>query len=270
MKILALTRAPQFSPNSVERDKAIIEAVAKQLQTAGCETVMMSEEEYVNSDVTLRYNFAGTLVMARLPEALRKLCRQGLPAINSPQALLTFSRSHINTRMAELQAPMPPAEGPDGYWIKRGDACAQTKGDVVFCKDTEALARAKRLFATRGITDYVVSAHVQGDLVKFYGVHGTPFFSCSYPTEGGHSKFGDESHNGQAMHYAFSRQSLHHWADTISAATAIDIYGGDAIVRADGSFCIIDFNDWPSFSSCREEAAKAIAGLALRKLHTTQ
>ena len=37
------------------------------------------------------------------------------------------------------------------------------------------------------------------------------------------------------------------------------IYGGDAVVRRDGSFCMIDFNDWPSFSRCREEAALAIA-----------
>ncbi len=39
----------------------------------------------------------------------------------------------------------------------------------------------------------------------------------------------------------------------------IMVYGGDMVVRADGSFAIIDFNDWPSFSRCREEAARAIA-----------
>ncbi|MFS6554926.1 hypothetical protein VPJ68_05445, partial [Parabacteroides distasonis] len=37
------------------------------------------------------------------------------------------------------------------------------------------------------------------------------------------------------------------------------MYGGDAIVTADGNFVIIDFNDWPSFSRCRDEAAEAIA-----------
>ena len=44
------------------------------------------------------------------------------------------------------------------------------------------------------------------------------------------------------------------------AAAGLDVYGGDCIVREDGTFCIIDLNDWPSFSRCREEAAKAIAG----------
>jgi len=39
----------------------------------------------------------------------------------------------------------------------------------------------------------------------------------------------------------------------------IDVYGGDAIIDAEGRISIIDFNDWPSFSRCREEAADAIA-----------
>ncbi len=50
-------------------------------------------------------------------------------------------------------------------------------------------------------------------------------------------------------------------AERASAAVGVDVYGGDCIVRADGSFCIIDFNDWPSFSRCREDAAVAIADI---------
>jgi len=41
------------------------------------------------------------------------------------------------------------------------------------------------------------------------------------------------------------------------------VYGGDAIVQADGSFYIIDFNDWPSFSPCVNAAAEAISQLIL-------
>ena len=39
----------------------------------------------------------------------------------------------------------------------------------------------------------------------------------------------------------------------------IHIYGGDCIVSEDGVMRIIDFNDWPSFAPCREEAAPNIA-----------
>ena len=36
------------------------------------------------------------------------------------------------------------------------------------------------------------------------------------------------------------------------------LYGGDAIITDDIAY-LIDLNDWPSFSSCREAAADAIA-----------
>ena len=50
-------------------------------------------------------------------------------------------------------------------------------------------------------------------------------------------------------------------AERLAEAVGIEVYGGDCIVSSDGTFCLIDFNDWPSFSRCREEAAEAIASL---------
>ena len=34
----------------------------------------------------------------------------------------------------------------------------------------------------------------------------------------------------------------------------------------DGTIRIIDFNDWPSFAPCRQEAAKEIGGIIIRKV----
>ena len=113
------------------------------------------------------------------------------------------------------------------------------------------------------MTDFVVSAHVVGDLVKFYGVGEGRFFRYYYPTDDGASKFGDEYRNGTACHYPFDEEALRHEAERLAEAVGVSIYGGDAIVRADGSFCLIDFNDWPSFSRCREEAAEEIVKLIL-------
>ena len=39
----------------------------------------------------------------------------------------------------------------------------------------------------------------------------------------------------------------------------VPIYGGDVIIDKEGNFWFIDFNDFPSFSICRDKAAKAIA-----------
>jgi hypothetical protein len=115
----------------------------------------------------------------------------------------------------------------------------------------------------RGITDYTVSAHVKGDLVKFYGVGQGDFFRWYYPTDDGQSKFGDERRNGPSCHFPFSVEALRRDVQRLAAAVGVCVYGGDAIVRADGSFCLIDFNDWPSFSRCLEEAADAIAELVI-------
>ena len=153
---------------------------------------------------------------------------------------------------------MPPEEGPDGYWLKRGDAAAQGREDVVYAKDREQLAERIHEMEQRGIKDYTVSAHVVGDLVKFYGVRGTDFFRYYYPTDDGQTKFDDERRNGQAHHYAFDADDLHRNMMRLAEAVGIEVYGGDCIVREDGSYCVIDFNDWPSFSRCREEAADAI------------
>ncbi len=38
----------------------------------------------------------------------------------------------------------------------------------------------------------------------------------------------------------------------------VPIYGGDVIIDQEGEFWFIDFNDFPSFSCCRKEAAEAI------------
>ena len=61
------------------------------------------------------------------------------------------------------------------------------------------------------------------------------------------------------LHYAFDVESLKQAADKAARVTGMIVYGGDAVITAQGKFFIIDFNDWPSFSACRRDAAKAIA-----------
>ena len=166
--------------------------------------------------------------------------------------------------MLRHHLPCPPKWGDKGYWLKRDDACAQQPDDVLFCKDEQAVAEAIRQFNRRGIADYVLSAHVEGDLLKFYGVQGTDFFRCYYPTDDGKTKFGLERYNGKARHFPFPLSTLRHDVERLASLVGLDIYGGDCIVRPDGTYCIIDFNDWPSFCRCRDEAADAIAKLVTK------
>lgn len=253
--MLLIQRAEVFSPNSVEKDLAILQAVGACLRLAGHETSLVSEEQAFEPA-----GYDAIFTMGRLPETLKKL--QGLPAINASEGLQNCARCQLETIMQQTGTPMPPREGAYGYWLKRGDAAAQSKSDVQFAANRQELDARIAAFEQRGITAYTVSAHVPGDLVKFYGVLGTGFFRYYYPTDDGQSKFGDEQRNGTARHYAFDRAAMHVDVERLAQAVGIQVYGGDCIVREDGSYCVIDFNDWPSFSRCREEAAAAIASLA--------
>jgi len=257
MKVLALFRHPRFSPNSVENDRGIMMAVVRRLQQKGHQVVAMQEEARWQDKADCNCIFT----MGRLPETLECLRHQRARVVNSSESIDNCSRSRLEATMRLLNIPAAPAKGNSGYWLKRGDACAQEAGDVVYAASETALEESIAVFRRRGITDYTVSAHVEGDLVKFYGVRTTGFFRFFYPTDDGQTKFGDEARNGEARHYAFETEVLHTETERLAEAIGIYVYGGDCIVRPDGTFCIIDFNDWPSFSRCREEAAEAIASL---------
>lgn len=267
MRILAVSRAKRFSPNAVERDRAIFEAVVERLQRQGDKVLLVSEDSLSPQDVRNQIGSSDSpdciLTMARQPETLTWLKSFGVACINSPEGIERCARSRLTGIMKRIGTPIPPEECADGYWLKRGDAAAQTQDDVVYVPDRKQLTVAVELMRQRGITDYTVSAHVQGDLLKFYGVGQGDFFRWYYPTDDGQTKFGDEQRNGIASHYPFPTMALQREAQRLAAAVGVSVYGGDAIVRADGSFCLIDFNDWPSFSRCREEAADAIAALVI-------
>lgn len=259
MKILMIRRAEQFSPHSVENDRAILEAVALRLSQRGHVVTQVDENSLASNLATDKPDFIFS--MARLPESLRFLEALGVKVVNTPSGVAQSSRRRLQEIMSSLNIPFPLGDGLHGYWLKRADAAAQTDADVVYTPDKQTLVDAEASMRARGIHDYLISPHIEGDLVKFYGVLSTGFFRYFYPTDDGLTKFGQESRNGQAHHYPFDAVSLQTKAEELAATVGLLIYGGDCIVAADGDWYMIDFNDWPSFSRCREEAAEAIAGL---------
>ena len=270
MKIIAIRRDDRFSPNSVEKDRLILEAACRQVgarfgqQGVPCGLRWIDEVDLTADDEADLY-----LSMARLPgtlDLLEGFEQHGCRVINSARGIRNCQRSRLEQLMRESHIPMPPpCSAPytagGSFWLKRGDSAAQSRDDVVFCPDATALRNAIEKFRLRGIGDYVVSRHIEGDVVKFYGV-GDAFFRHYYPTDDGQTKFDDETqHNGKARHYAFDVTLLQAEASRLARLLQVKVYGGDAIIDAEGRFFIIDFNDWPSFSRCREEAAEAIANL---------
>ena len=267
-KILLIQRAACYSPNSEEKDLAILQEVGSLLEDA----TIISEDDFVNRFSTYNQSVSSESVesvnaycqiisMARSPkvlDCLEQLEQRGIRVLNPSVGIRACQRSNIDKVMRENHLPLPPDKGDDGYWVKRADITAQSKEDVCFCHDWSEVEKIKSTFMQRGITDVVTQAHVKGDVVKFYGVEGTGFFRYYYSGDDTETKFGDEERNGKPQYYPFSSSDLQTDAEKLACLLQTPIYGGDAIVREDSSYVIIDFNDFPSFSRCRKDAAKAI------------
>lgn len=136
--------------------------------------------------------------------------------------------------------------GIEQCWIKRGDFHAMHKEDVSFVRHPQEAQEVLQEYFLRGIKRAVINRHLEGDLLKFYGVAGTDFFYWFYPFEAGHSKYGYEAINGAARGLTFDEAHLRDICARAAKELDVRIYGGDCIVDEDGTIRIIDFNDWPS------------------------
>jgi len=289
-KILdGIMRDSSFSPNCVNSDAAIFNAVSEQLKALGATVYPCREysndeqvshftkpEEYSEFMNTVWFvnDVAGYFSMARSNNALKMLevvMVDGLPGLNTPVGVMNCVRSEMTSLLMEDGIPMPKSkivESFDGLgdwdiypcWLKRGNACAQQKEDTCYVETREEAEKVLQSFDKRNISPVVLNEHLKGDLVKFYGVEGTDFFYWFYPSKCGHrSKFGLEVINGDAQGIPFVVEDLKKTADRAATVLETPIYGGDCIIAEDGSFRIIDFNDWPSFAPCRDTAAYYIA-----------
>lgn len=267
MEVLGVSRSSVFSPHSEERDSASFSMVTDGLQKAGHVVHEISENDLfeVHEDVDCVFTMARS---TRALKILQEMEERHIPVFNSAKALLENTRTMISQLFVSHGVPAPNyqrlilGQQPTlslPFWLKRGDACAQSSTDVRFISSKSECEAALYDFNRRHVRDVLAVEHLQGDLVKFYGVEGTDFFYFYYSNAAkGFSKFGLEKINGAPHFFSFSSATLKHEADKAARLTGFIIYGGDCIVGSDGVLKIIDFNDWPSFSSCREEASRAI------------
>lgn len=268
IRVVGVSRGNEFSPNHIGNDAAIFQGAANELAKRGCEVTVFPEREFVAKHVQADFIFDMARDRATVSR-LKELEDAGSLVINSGYGIDNCVRRPMTELLIANGIPHPKtcivstgnAVLPDvfPYWIKRGDSHAMVKEDVVYveCKREADLVLAD--FRRRGIPVAVVNEHLVGDLVKFYGVQGTDFFYSFYPTEQSHSKYGLEAINGKARGFPFDRNKLRTDANRAAEVLRVPIYGGDCVVSSTGEIRIIDFNDWPSFAPCRDEAAPYIA-----------
>jgi len=273
MKLLAVTRDLRFSPNMRDKDRAIMEEVKNELQAHEHEVEFIEEHDFANEYRHGQlFKCDAIFTMMRSTEALEALYQyqiNGIPAINPVQGIRNAERNIITHLMIDNNIPAPytlfnfSTEQLHNVtfpcWIKRAGGWAQTKYDVAFANNIEEAELIINTLKDKYPDQHIMAVeHLEGDLIKFYGVEGTDFFYTYYPNPD-NSKFGLEKINGKPNMFSFNKLQLQNTCNLLAKISKIYVYGGDCIISKDGTLHIIDFNDWPSFSTCRQQAAKAIA-----------
>ena len=256
-------REEAHSPGRESDDSEILRLTAKGLEAKGFQVDLKTPDELGGmAEAKPR----GIFLMCERPEALqalRALEADGVREVNSPAAVLGTYRDRMMAQFAEAGVAFVPSrlvstsaervDVPQPIWVKRSDVHNTQAGDVVYAADAEAAARALAGMAARGMSRAVVQPHVDGDLIKFYGIgpggaNGEPpWFRWFY-------------HKDQTLReFAFDKRALARLVRQAAAALGLEIYGGDCIGTASGEIVLIDLNAWPSFALFREEAASAIS-----------
>ena len=278
VNIAGILRAGAFSPNHIGNDAAILNGTAEELRKRGCNVNIYSEEQFnrngIKEDIILS--------MCREQESIKHLQSledEGRLVINSGYGIENCTRERMTRILLGNNIPYPKslivntdeavvaqmrAEGMERAWIKRGDFHAQHREDVSYVRHPEEAQEVLQEYFLRGIKRAVINIHLVGDLIKFYGIKDTPWFFWFYPFDEGHSKYGHEAINGRSQGLRFDLAHLKELCNRAAVEVGIEIYGGDCIVGDDGNIQIIDFNDWPSFAPCRNEAAPHIAKRILK------
>lgn len=266
-------RAGAYSPNHIGNDAAIFNLVAEQLRKRGCVVNVYSEEQWMAGKVTESI-IVNMCREQRSIELLQRAEDSGALVINSGYGIENCTRERMTRILLGSNIPYPESlivntdEGVrdalvkakfTSCWIKRGDFHAMHKEDVSYVRHPEEAQEVLQEYFLRGIKRAVINRHLVGDLIKFYGVSGTPFFWWFYPYDEGHSKYGLEAINGKSRGIPFDKERMRMICQSASEVLDVKIYGGDCIVSPEGDIRIIDFNDWPSFAPCRADAAPHIA-----------
>ena len=283
IEIAGIMRAGAYSPNHIGNDAAIFNAAAEQLRKRGYVVNIYSEEQCKLNEIKENV----ILNMCREQSSIAKLQQledQGKLVINSGYGIENCTRERMTRILLGNNIPYPDSlivdtneaikpllkkSGFQSCWIKRGDFHAMHKEDVSYVRHPEEAQEVLQEYFLRGIKRAVINVHLTGDLVKFYGVRGTPFFFWFYPFDEGHSKYGHEAINGKSQGIKFNLKEMKNICQRAAEELNVVIYGGDCIVSPEGEMRIIDFNDWPSFAPCRNEAAPHIAKavISLIKAH---
>jgi hypothetical protein len=253
-------REAAHSPGRVDDDCAILQRVGEALAARGFEVKLVSSDAEFDTD------FANIFAMCErgpILDRLKDAEKTGSIVVNSPDAIRNTYRHCMIELLARHHVPAPASQivatdaskprPSTSVWIKRYDFHATEPRDVMYAASPEGWREALHGFAGRGIPFVVAQEHVAGDLVKFYGVR-----NAMAPADAGWFEWFYHRDQGMLGH-RFEASNLRRAAFDAAAALGLEIFGGDAIIQANGEPVIVDVNAWPSYARYRDRAAEVIA-----------
>lgn len=282
--IAAVLRAGVYSPNHVGNDAAILNMVVDRLRKRGFVVNVYSEDElcrgYVSEPVVINMcrelrsiaqlkalGDAGALVINSGYAIENCICERKATillgsAVNYPESIFVPTDRAVVDLMAQRHLTRA--------WVKRGDSHGLHKEDVSYVRRSSEAQEVLQEYFLRGIKRAVINRHIEGKLVKFYGLRDGSFFLWYYPMEDDERLRIKGARSRQPSVPADTdplTQPLLQLVTRSAEALDVDIFGGEVILSADGTLTMIDFNDWPSFAACRDEAAPRIANYILRRIN---
>jgi hypothetical protein len=271
---LGICRELTNSPNRETDDALILKAVMEQLAIYKARTMVVTPEEADAADLG---SWDMIVPMCESYPRLRRLMdhQRSRPVlmVNPPESVLACYRLSMYEAFAKdpnilcppteprriqgaAALPPPAFDAGPGIWVKRGDVHNTCTRDVVYARDWSEVEGIRQDFASREISSLVLQQHVDGDLVKFYGVGPGRWFTYFYH---------DPS---TARKLPFDIDILAAMASAGAAALKLEVFGGDAIITPEGRIYLIDINSWPSFARVRAEASIQIAWQLRSRLKT--
>ena len=265
IKIAGIMRAAAFSPNHIGNDSSIFNIVADQLRKRGCEVNVYSEDQFINNGVNEKI-IVNMCREKRSIERLQHLEDMGMLVINSGYGIENCIRERMARIFIGSSIPYPETiitdtdeairerltkAGITRCWIKRGDSHTMHNEDVTLVRHPEEAQEILQEYFLRGIKRAVINRDIEGEMIKFYGILGTPFFYWLTTRS--------SSAIARKQPATFDESRLKALCSAAAEILDVKIYGGDCVLSPDGKMRIIDFDDWPSFAPCRQEAATNIA-----------
>lgn len=263
---LGIFREISNSPNRESDDALILKAVMEELRGLNLKAEAVTPEQADQMDLSewdvilpMCESYPRLMNLKSLRESSRTTI------VNEPASILSCYRTRMIPALQKAGIPVPeselrqissarpleePAFGfPGGVWVKRGDVHNTCSHDVVFARSASDAESIRQDFARREISQLVLQRHIDGDLIKFYGVGPGQWFTWFY-------------HDPEsARRLPFDIDVLAETANAAASAVGLEIFGGDAIVSSAGPIFLLDINSWPSFARVRHEAARQIKWL---------